>query len=302
MSRVEPPLSFVSGEAPPSYLEPTPLQQPRHRPKNLVPPLQPIQPQEDIQPPLTALQRLTLSRRQGSPASPAASSSVGEKPMSKLALLAQKRREAAAAAAVTSEIIQSEIVSPQASGRPSASGTQSSSGAQSPSQSEKKPLSKLAQKMAAARAAREEAAAAAKASKLEKNSVGDQMEVDEPSPNVSSPANPISSLFSAPATSPKPKLKPTHPSPFFSIITSTSSQGGPTGPAKGHLPPEPTSANLHAPLITNMDALVKQFEQAFTESPDEIVLRKRQGRAGTADMITAVKKQATGTGIKPKVK
>ncbi|UOH81277.1 hypothetical protein LQV05_003945 [Cryptococcus neoformans] len=288
------------GEAPPSYLEPTPLQQPRHRPKNLVPPLQPIQPQEDIQPPLTALQRLTLSRRQGSPASPAASSSVGEKPMSKLALLAQKRREAAAAATVTSEIIQSEIVSPQASGRPSVSGTQSSSGAQSPSQSEKKPLSKLAQKMAAARAAREEAAAAAKASKLEKNSVGDQMEVDESSPNVSSPANPISSLFSPPATSPKPKLKPTHPSPFFSIITSTSSQSGPTGPAKGHLPPEPTSANLHAPLITNVDALVKQFEQAFTESPDEIVLRKRQGRAGTADMITAVKKQATGTGIKPK--
>lgn len=299
MSRVEPPLSFVSGEAPPSYLEPTPLQQPRRRPNNLMLPPRPPQPQEDIQPPLTALQRLTLSRRQGSPAPPAASPSVREKPMSKLALLAQKRREAAAAAAA-SETVQSESVLPQTASRPSAPGMPPNSGAQSPSQPEKKPLSKLAQKMAAARAAREEAAAAAKASKVEKNVSEVQMEVDESSPSVPFPEDPISSLFSSPATLSKPKLEPARPSPFFSIITSNSSQG--EGPAKDHLPPEPISASLHAPLITDVDALVKQFEQAFTESPDEIVLRKRQGRAGTADMVTAVKKQATGTGIKPKVK
>lgn len=221
--------------------------------------------------------------------------------MSKLALLAQKRREAAAAAAA-SETVQSESVLPQTSSRRSAPGTSPSNGAQSPSQPEKKPLSKLAQKMAAARAAREEAAAAAKASKMEKKTAEVQMEVDESSPSVPLSEDPISSLFSSPATSSKPKLEPTRPSPFFSIITSTSSQGGALGSAKDHLPPEPISANLHAPLITDVDALVKQFEQAFTESPDEIVLRKRQGRAGTADMVTAVKKQATGTGIKPKVK
>lgn len=226
--------------------------------------------------------------------------------MSKLALLAQKRREAAAAAAA-SETVQSESVLPQTASRPSAPGTPPSNGAQSLSQPEKKPLSKLAQKMAAARAAREEAAAAAKASKVEKNNAEVQMEVDESSPNVPFPEDPISSLFSSPATLSKPKLGPTRPSPFFSIITSTSSQGGALGPgalgpAKDHLPPEPISANLHAPLITDVDALVKQFEQVFTESPDEIVLRKRQGRAGTADMVTAVKKQATGAGIKPKVK
>ncbi|KJE05250.1 elongation factor 1 alpha-like protein [Cryptococcus gattii NT-10] len=257
------------GEAPPSYLEPTPLQQSRRRPNNLMLSPRPPQPQEDTQPPLTALQRLTLSRRQGSPAPPAASPSVGEKPMSKLALLAQKRREGAAAAAA-SETVQSESVLPQTAGRPSAPGTPPSSGAQSLSQPGKKPLSKLAQKMAAARAAREEAAAAAKASKVEKNTAEGQMEVDESSTSVFFPEDPISSLFSTPATSSKPKLGPTRPSPFFSIITSTSSQGGALGrgalrPAKDHLPPEPISANLHAPLITDVDALVKQFEQAFTE-------------------------------------
>ncbi|KAE8540977.1 hypothetical protein D1P53_002330 [Cryptococcus gattii VGV] len=281
MSRVEPPLSFVSGEAPPSYLEPTPLQQPRRRPNNFMLPPRPPQPQEDIQPPLTALQRLTLSRRQGSPAPPAASPSVGEKPMSKLALLAQKRREAAAAAAA-SGTVQSESVLPQTASRPSAPGTPPSNGAQSPSQPEKKPLSKLAQKMAAARAAREEAVAAAKASKVEKNTAEVQMEVDESSPGVPFPEDPISSLFSSPATLSKPKLEPTRPSPFFSIITSNSSQGGTLGRAKDHLPPEPISANLHAPLITDVDALVKQFEQAFTESPDEIVLLAKAKAAQTA--------------------
>nr|XP_031861142.1 uncharacterized protein CI109_003503 [Kwoniella shandongensis]KAA5528214.1 hypothetical protein CI109_003503 [Kwoniella shandongensis] len=270
------------GEALPEFLMPTPDQQPRKRRRLAASDTDP-----SLQPPLTALQRLSLSRKQPSPSpgpsgpsSSSAASQTPDKPMSKLALLAQKRREAAQAA----ESSASPSRTPTRAATPASAVQHTIS--ESPSG---KPLSKLAQKMAAARAAREEAAA--KSDTPTKPSPPSAMEVDPSQSSAPPDEEPTSILFAT--ASPSGRTKP--PSPFFSIITSTATT------ANDQQPPEiGTVASLHVPLATDLTTLTKRFEEAFTESPDEIVLRKRQGRAGTADLTPVVKKQTKGTGTKAK--
>ncbi|WVQ71889.1 hypothetical protein IAR50_001431 [Cryptococcus sp. DSM 104548] len=277
------------GEAPPSYLHPTPLEnlRPRPRPRSVLPDPSTSKSKSESEPPLTALQRLSLSRRQGSPApaSPGTPPPLQEgKPMSKLALLAQKRREAAGTPSAASSLPS------RTPSRPSTPATPPVQPSASAGAGEKKPLSKLAQKMAAAKVAREEAAKVAAETKAARGV--DQMDVDEPSVQTIPVDDVISSLFNAPL-SPAPSRDTFGPSPFFSILTTTSH---PHEKANGNLPPEPVSVNLHAPLETDLSRLVKQFESAFGESPDEIVLKKRQGRAGTGNLDASVsaKKQAVG--------
>ncbi|WVQ98946.1 hypothetical protein IAU59_006078 [Kwoniella sp. CBS 9459] len=279
------------GEALSSQSQLTPAGRPRRRPRSSNLAIGSSNPSSDIQPPLTALQRLSLSRKAApsgpsaptpTPAVPAAGASeAAPKPMSKLALLAQKRRQAAAQSAETSAS-PSRIFTPPAE-TPSASAFSS----QTPtSESPAKPLTKLAQKMAAARAAREEAA---KAETRPAQPASDSMEVDIPASTVDHSTDPAADLFSSASFSPP---KPSGPSSFFSIITSTVSSEAPST--------EAGVANLHVPLATDIASLAKRFEVAFAESPDEVVLRKRQGRAGTAELNTAVKKQAKGSAAKAK--
>ncbi|WVR05363.1 hypothetical protein IAU60_002377 [Kwoniella sp. DSM 27419] len=279
------------GEAPPSALQPTPAQQPRRRPRNLFSSIPSTSAPSDaaddsLQPPLTALQRLSLARKQGGPSTasasgvkPAESSSTGSpnpdtptKPLSKLALLAQKRREAAAQAA-----------EPSQNSTPSrtSSGLAADAAKTTAVDSTPKPLSKLAQKMAAARAAREEAAAKSNEAQVTDESLMDVDTVDTPG------ADPASQLFALASSPPRSAA----PSAFFTILTKTTS--------KDTSAPIPGVLNLHVPLATDVADLKERFEHAFAESPDELVLRKRQGRAGTAEMATAIKKQARGTGAKP---
>ncbi|OCF36633.1 elongation factor 1 alpha-like protein [Kwoniella heveanensis BCC8398] len=283
------------GEALFSRPQDTPNGRPRRRPGSSAPSIS-SDPSSDIQPPLTALQRLSLSRKTTSsgpstvapsPApttrsTPSATPATQPKPMSKLALLAQKRREAAAAAlSAETPASPSRASTPRADSAPSpAPASQTST-----SDSTSKPLSKLAQKMAAARAAREEAS---KAETVTAQPSSNSMEVDEPGSFTSPPNDSSTDLFSTGSFSPP---KSARPSSFFSIITSAAS-------SRLH-PTETGVANLHVPLATDVAVLAKRFEAAFAESPDEVVLRKRQGRAGTAELNTAVKKQAKGTGAKP---
>nr|XP_019042466.1 elongation factor 1 alpha-like protein [Kwoniella bestiolae CBS 10118]OCF21396.1 elongation factor 1 alpha-like protein [Kwoniella bestiolae CBS 10118] len=292
------------GEAPHPSLRPTPREQPRRRPRNLFSSIPSSSSSDSPQPPLTALQRLSLARKQSSSASPSPSpapssaptsstiqSESGSKPISKLALLAQKRKEAAAA-----QTTDTSSVTPSKSPAPSTP----ASGTQSPvSDAASKPLSKLAQKMAAARAAREEFSAKAAPTATSE----DTMAIDEPS-NTSSSISDIPDIFSSFNTPPKPKVKSSSsPSTFFSILTSTST----TDPHKTEM----EVTNLHVPLATDITSLTKRFEEAFAESPDEVVLRKRQGRAvaKAAKAASTTQKSAslpgkprTQTGTTPKSK
>ncbi|WWC69235.1 uncharacterized protein I206_103172 [Kwoniella pini CBS 10737] len=271
------------GEAPPPSLQPTPKEHPRRRPKNLFSSIPSSSPSNSPQPPLTALQRLSLARKGSASASsspspapatssPAPVSENDSKPLSKLALLAQKRKEAAAQAAGLSTPSKATSL-----GAPSPSGSQSPVSA---SDAGSKPLSKLAQKMAAARAAREEASARLTSSE----SLDSPVEVDQGTNEATPDATPDIFSIIPPPLKPKPTLSP---STFFSILTTTKNHGERQN--------EVEITNLHVPLATDIASLTKRFETAFAESPDEIVLRKRQGRAGTADLDTAVKKQAKGT-------
>ncbi|KAK8869588.1 hypothetical protein IAR55_000155 [Kwoniella newhampshirensis] len=274
------------GEALPQHLVPTPDQQPRKR-RRLA-----ATNDDSLQPPLTALQRLSLSRRQASPSpasSPGPSHSAvptpstpdsGARPMSKLALLAQKRREAAQATESSSSSPSQILSGPSTPSNVTQHSSLGPSG---------RPLSKLAQKMAAARAAREEAATKSDGYiTVPESSVMDVGDASKKSLPIEAPT---STLFTNVST----RIKPKAPSTFFSIITSTATS------ASDHHPPKiGTVASLHVPLATDLATLSKRFEEAFAESPDEVVLRKRQGRAGTADLATAVKKQAKGTAAKAK--
>ncbi|WVF71966.1 hypothetical protein IAT40_006776 [Kwoniella sp. CBS 6097] len=282
------------GEALHTQPQLTPNGRPRRRPGSSnarATPSTSSNPSSDILPPLTALQRLSLSRKAGpagstsstgtvstptGPSSTPFEATASPKPMSKLALLAQKRREAAAAAAATPSAETSASPSRIPTPRVETPSKATSSSQTPTSDSAAKPLSKLAQKMAAARAAREEAAA--KSETAPTRSTSESMEVDEPVSSASPTTDPASDLFSTASFSPP---KSSGPSSFFSIITSTASPDA-------H-PAETGVANLHVPLATDIASLAKRFEVAFAESPDEIILRKRQGRAGTAELNTAAK-------------
>jgi elongation factor 1 alpha-like protein len=250
-----------SGEATiPSHLEPTPDQQPRRKGSKR-------QRVESPELPLTALQRLSLARKTSPPSisSPgpstptlAAATPEGGKPKSKLALLAEQRRLASAKGS-PSQANATASPAPSTSTPPPADASPS------------KPLSKLAQKMAAARAAKADGAAKTPTSEIGLgepsqmdaiNGANDEEEIDEVD----------TTLF--PATTPKPPAQSsTSPSTFFNVLTSTH--------RKPLLPSSELS--MHLPAIGDADELQRRIRTAFgegVESPDDIILRARSGRAG----------------------
>ncbi|GFZ45813.1 Elongation factor 1 alpha-like protein [Saitozyma sp. JCM 24511] len=291
--------------SPPDHILPTPAQSPRPRPAKR-PRLHAVQTERESspQPPLSALQRLSIARKEagaGRSPSPAvastapsagdrtssptprtgvASATEGTKPTSKLALLAQKRKEAAqtasttAASSASSSAPPSRVVTPAPPGASPAAG---SSSAASPA----KPLSKLAQKMAAARAAKAEAVTQAAAGQDQyRGGVGAASNADStPTNNVPPEAmdvDPTTSLFiGTPEQAPDRAVPdPAHrPSPFFSLLTSTSAS------PKSSPPVEPDSGQiLHLPFVRDQAGLERRVREAFgaADSPDDIVLRARQ--------------------------
>lgn len=269
-------LSFDLDEPPPSNLLPTPDQQRRRRSAKSPRTTREASPQ----PPLTALQRLSSARKQARSAPPTASmtntasgssSHTGtpadpvSKPVSKLALLAQKRKEAARAR----ETLPSGADTPPES---------SIAAAVLPDQA--KPLSKLAQKTAAAKV-RSVASTRETSGAVETTGSGNNITEDaNASPDQIDEIS--SALFSAHISNglnlPAPKLS-NRPSPFFSIVTSSS-------PITTDSEGDPPLTNMHLPLVRDPAELERRIREAFgpdVESPDDIVLRARQGRAGTAD-------------------
>lgn len=250
----------VLGDPIPQELLPTPDQQRRRRSVKSAR----TEREDSPQLPLTALQRLSLARKETPQKSttPSIASTLttsvpspvagGEtpKPMSKLALLAQKRRE---------EAQQRASPAPSTPSKPSTPLSESEAG---PS----KPLSKLAQKMAAARAAKLDEVSkgnVSTSSSLPQTPLEDSMEIDIPEQSASS-------LFALPRAS-------CRPSPFFNLLTSVK---------RASRPPDPSSSkSLHLPYVPDEEKLESRVRDAFgpdVESPDDIVLKARGGRGGAA--------------------
>jgi elongation factor 1 alpha-like protein len=179
-------------------------------------------------------------------------------------------------------------------------------------------LSKLAQKMAAAKAAREQAALAAigigsvpmtaqssgSSSGSGSGSVpravdevaSNDMDVDSAPPPSIEPEDPLSAFF-APlslnhAKMPSSTVKPRKSSAFFSIITSTSRVTVETGDVT-------STTNIHLPPSRDPSKLENRIKLAFegAESPDDVVLKARQGRAGTAGMTATATVPGTAGGV-----
>lgn len=258
----------------PADFEPTPDQSPRQRPAKR----QRMSRDESSQVPLSALQRLSLSRKAGqntppraSPASASAAPTTTTvpatpdgKPLSKLALLAQKRKQAAAASPTPSSTGAGPSHTPSTPTRlvPTVA---SPSAPETP-----KPLSKLAQKMAAAKLAREQSAAAPT----------QELDAAMDSLTVASEVEDEATLKFFKNNDRRDRAK----SPFFSILTARSR------PEMDDIVVE----NIHLPPARDPTKLADRIRDAFAgaESPDDVVLRARQGRAGTAGLTTAGKGKA----------
>ncbi|KAK1925077.1 hypothetical protein DB88DRAFT_437513 [Papiliotrema laurentii] len=241
----------------PTSLQPTPDEQRRRRSAKSAR----TQREESPQLPISALQRLSLARKEAasrdSPAPmesspPALSSSTAgaepAKPMSKLALLAQKRREEAQARMTAGS---------SASQTASATPVSTADTQDSPS----KPLSKLALKMAAARAAKAEQSARSSpdAPSATTPATAESMDIDD-----QHDAQVSSSLFSF---APGPSCRP---SPFFNLLTTHKHQTPLMAPS--------SSTKLHLPFVKDEKRLEQRVREAFgpgVESPDDIVLKAR---------------------------
>lgn len=92
---------------------------------------------------------------------------------------------------------------------------------------------------------------------------------------------PRNSLFSSPTAKSKSA------SPFFAIITSTASSRA----AEDRPPP---GSSLHITVTGDVDKVEKRIRDAFAQaqSPDDIVLQARQGRAGTGALAGVEPKKA----------
>lgn len=255
------------GEPIPQELLPTPDQQRRRRSAKSAR----TERDDSPQPPLSALQRLSIARKEtpkkSSPSIPPHDTATQNldttlkvddgtgtpKPMSKLALLAQKRRE---------EAQQRASPAPHTPIQSSAVSSSPSMGEAGPS----KPLSKLAQKMAAARAAKlEESSKPSTPKAVTPTHTPPDIEMEgDLNDDVSS------SLFSLPSST-------CRPSPFFNLLTSVK---------RTSRPPDPSSSkSLHLPYVDDEEKLESRVRDAFgpdVESPDDIVLKARGGRAGVA--------------------
>ena len=237
-------------------------------------------PDDSSQPPLTALQRLSLARKASSPlpsnppVQAITSSSIvgavaesGAKPISKLALLAQKRKEAAQVreqnAASRSNVATKSFeksIPVELSSKP------------------EKTLSKLAQKMAATRIAWAESIPVGGDGDMEIGG-SENTSKDDLTPPINQDDD-ISGLFchiNGNSTRP-PELKQA-PSPFFGILTSTLSAD--STPSDTHL-----ITNLHLPMHCDPAEYEERMRKAFgpgVDSPDDAVLRARQGRVGIVE-------------------
>lgn len=197
--------------------------------------------------------------------------------MSKLALLAQKRREEAQARASPSAAAPS---SPALSASATPSGASTPNAEAGPS----KPLSKLAQKMAAARLAKLEAEAKAVTSPPASS---DAMDIDAQGASTSGPEPATSGLFAFPK-------QPKKTSPFFNLLT--------TKCAQHTLIDAKPSTVAHLPYVPNEEELERRVRAAFgpdVESPDDIVLKARGGRAGTRGLNEAGQEEEKPT-VQPK--
>jgi len=180
--------------------------------------------------------------------------------MSKLALLAQKRREEAQARASPSTPAPPSPALSASATPPSGASTPNAEAGPS------KPLSKLAQKMAAARLAKLEAEAKPVSPP---ESSADAMDVDAPAPSMVESEPATSGLFAFPK-------QPKKTSPFFNLLTTKCTQ---TNRVDAKL-----SAVAHLPYVPDEEELERRVREAFgpdVESPDDIVLKARGGRAGT---------------------
>lgn len=197
------------------------------------------------------------------------------KPMSKLALLAQRRKEAAQARDVTSSATPSGTATPP---KPSISA--------GPSIIPPKPLSKLAQKMATARATRSEISNIKDEEVLEAqmNGAGPVEDVDMLAAEMDGTMSGLFAPYSMEETSPHPPKAAHRPSPFFDILTSTST----VGPK----PPDPSPfSSMHLPVVRDPAELRRRIREAFgpdVESPDDVVLRARQARASVSKQAPKV--------------
>ena len=209
------------------------------------------------------------------------------KPMSKLALLAQKRREAAQRSETRPSAADpsNPLILPVAQG--SSQWIDPSLSAGQPAAS--KPLSKLAQKMAAARAARTEGVVEdggeTKTDGARLPQTIEVEDVDMSNLQIDDSKSRLFSASSAVGASLPSTRRSQPPSPFFAILTATS--------AVSSKSPDPTmTANMHLPVVRDPKELERRIYDAFgagVESPDDIVLRARQGRSGTAETTRSVK-------------
>ena len=189
------------------------------------------------------------------------------KPKSKLAMLAEKRKAAAGTSA-------NSLSAPQT---PSVVSRTPSPGNE---EVHKKPLSKLAQKMAESRAAKAPTA---------ENQIGDPTNFPLDSVHGKSDDFGMSSLqlqdepsdLFPGSTAAETAIATPQASSFFGLITSAS-------PKDEALYTQLDDVlSIHLPIVENQDALEYRVRTAFgsnIQSPDDIVLSARQGRAGTAGL------------------
>jgi elongation factor 1 alpha-like protein len=188
------------------------------------------------------------------------------KPTSKLALLAQKRREAASKATSTEQ-------SPSTTATPPPE--LSSSPAPPPdlaAPTPVKPLSKLAQKMAAARAARADSAAA-------------EQSLSQSAPSSSMPTPAID--VAGPQAEPEDELWSF--APLLRRLPGVGLLQHPHDPCSGRCATKTAVIGQHAHRRPwGPSAAERRVREAFSpgvESPDDIVLRMRDGRAGTGAAV-----------------
>lgn len=275
------PTELVSGDFIPQALLPTPDQAPR--PRNNAKRQRLNTAKAPLEPTLTALQRLSLSRKtpaqssvtpspplagQSTQAAAPGASSSAEKPKSKLALLAEQRRAAAAGHAATTPSIST----------PSGSGATTPSTLKADEASPSKPLSKLAQKMAAARAAK-----ASGSTPTPQNSSSYRQSGHAPDATMAEADDEDDTDTTLFPKATADSATPTKPrSVFFDLLTTTKS---------GAALPSSSSLSMHLPAEGDVDELERRIRTAFgpdVDSPDDLVLRARQGRAGTAAMAPTV--------------
>ena len=141
-----------------------------------------------------------------------------------------------------------------------------------------KPLSKLAQKMAATRVAWVEPIPVGRDGDMEIRGSESIPKDGLTLPMMKEDATSGLFFHSVDSTRPPPKI--THaPSPFFSILTSTlSADSTPSGTN--------SIADLHSPLDCDSAEFEERMRKAFgpgVDSPDDAVLRARQGRVGMVE-------------------